>query len=1135
MEHLALEVFDLVGSGSKFANLPENTTIRIRRTSQVFGSGAVFTQEFTLNIPANAHLFGTAGDIHGSRLHEQINKRKARIWAMGLPLYLGYLRLPDTVEVDGDGNVGITFESGQKTFEDMIEGAKANQVPMMSDVRFGLALWRKRWVCVNVQLEASAVFKDKRTSTSTVITHEVHPAVIGDGDPQLTYFMYDGENEGNSVQQYPRMVFPKGKFNNLKTNEDDEEIDCLNTDNPYTENENGAPVYPYCNVALCYQKQGYTVTKEENGTKTTYDDYSSEPTAQRGYEVMPANRVNSAPNFFVLYWLRCLMKHLGIYVEENQMLGVEDLRRLFFVNTNCAYKEVKKLRNPQEYDWSLGKYQFGSAGNLVAEYFGDLKDERYGNTTKRYNGVKQITKIEDCGFECKGFTAGKWIERVTTDVGNIPMTRDVDVSNQIPEIDHIDIKIKNIAGMSQTVRAYYDGNGGNKSLARNIYLHDAIATSECFPNVDISEVIQAIENGFGVRFLFSGDYKRVRVVLLRNVFRSTEVQDIPCEVISETKQENSIRGFRMTYGDNEDTHFFYKGFDDKLPKKKPYFVDDSDKHDYSFWNLNADYADLLNKVTAFDKTCYVDQKTGNAYVIKVDKDAKRYDLLYPSLFGCADFMDAEDGDCTGEDDTIKTLNVGFTPAIMNDVNFEQERSSSDKSQRFALYVDETMRPRRPDLKDLPNEEKQPGVKSYDDSDAMYSVDELYNQHGPNSQAKMVSDSVVQPGSFCIASDMFAERTGLSTELAFNYRIDWEGGTDWSYRTAKCQITDLHISGHINEGYRLYLQDNYEPNDDGVSPIETHDWGLTLGIMRGSGSDAYVNYFADQDDGEGNDTWDIVAGSSVTAHPDTCDSYGNLWDYNGSEGMTLHCYTSADAINAMQSMWKNSNINLVYSNGSTQRNVDTYINSAALQTVDGISLLFATTLNGGTTLYTGKIKDYKKRFAGMSAADMYKADKKENGGFGILIEVGSSTERMRTMLALQKLAFGNGSPVIIDGGENGIGVKEGRFSLKLRAEKPNPYFNASQPESASNRRYLEITNDNLKGRGLCDQFYKEFSYWIRNARIVKRTVRMELAQLLTIDDTVRVKVGDVTGFVNEMEYSIDMQTGLSNVTMDIMYI
>lgn len=986
MEHLALEVFDLPTkenpkpTGSQYAVLEPNATITITDTSEIFADGDVWSYDFTLNVHANAHLFGTVGDIHGSRLHEQINKRKARLWVEGVPLYLGYLKLGDEVEVDAEGNVDVSFESGQKTFDEMIEGAKANQVPMMSDVKFGVALWRKRWAYVALQLEASAVLKEGpvawvqkagETTSPTTITHEEDDFDAFDEDPQLTYFMYDGEDDGNSVQEYPRMVFPKGKFDNLKTGEKDEEIDCLNTDYPYDD------AHPYCNVALCYQKSGYTVTKEENGTKTTYDDYSSEPKAQRGYEVMPANRVNSAPNFYVIYWLRSLMKHLGIYIEENQMMDVEDLRRLFFVNTNCAYKEVKKLRNPS-YDWSLGKYQFGSGGSLLAEYFGDLKDEKYGNKTKRYDGIKKLMKIENCGFECKGFTAGDW----KVDGKKITW---------MPEIDHIDIKVKSVAGMSSTARRYYDGNNGkSKSWARNMFLHDAIATSECFPDTDISEVISAIENGFGVRFLFDDSYQRVRIVLLRNIFRSEEVQDIQCEIISESKQENSIRGFRMTYGDSEDTHFFYKGFDDKLPKKAPYFVDDSDKHDYSYWDLNADYGNLLHKVTAFDKTCYIDPKTGNSYIIKVDKDAKRYDDLHPSLFEGAGFMDAEDGDCTGEDETIKTINVGFSPAIMNDINFENERNG-DKGQQFAIFVDAEMRPRRPDLKDLPNTIL-PGVKSYNDADAVYSVDELYKKHGPKgSDVRMVNDGVVVPGSFAITSDMYAEKTGLSTVLVYRKNAN----------RPTCEITNLSISGHVNEGYRLYLQDNYEPNDDGISPIEKHDWGVTLGIMRGSGSDAYVDYSADPDDGEENDTWDIVSGSSVTAHPDTCDSYGNEWDYNG------------DA--------------------------------------------------------------------------------------------------------------------------EGIGDTDGRVSLKLRAEKPNPYYDPKQPESDSNRRYLQITNPNLQQRGLADQFYKEYSYWIRNARIVKRTVRMTLAQLLTIDKTKRVRFGDVTGFIRKMQYTVSNETGLGSVVMEIMYI
>ena len=64
MEHLALEIFDLdSGTGSKYAWLPEDASITITDTSEIFASGDVWSHSFTLNIPANAHIFGTAGEI----------------------------------------------------------------------------------------------------------------------------------------------------------------------------------------------------------------------------------------------------------------------------------------------------------------------------------------------------------------------------------------------------------------------------------------------------------------------------------------------------------------------------------------------------------------------------------------------------------------------------------------------------------------------------------------------------------------------------------------------------------------------------------------------------------------------------------------------------------------------------------------------------------------------------------------------------------------------------------------------------------------------------------------------------------------------------------------------------------------
>ena len=963
MEHLALEIFDISGSGSAFATLEDDASITITDTSEVFAKGDLWSYSFTLNVRANAGIFGSAGDIHGARLHEQLDRRRARLWADGIPMYLGYLRLGSEADAGEDGNVDVTFEAGQKTFDDLIDGAKANQVPMMSDVLIGLALWRKRTTSVTLRLKATPVFKYKNDedysflaeSSDVFYQTDPHTGTRGQDVP----FGADGEAENVSVQEYPRMVFPRlpeGTFEDLSS-EGLTEVDCINTDHPYDDS------HPYCNVALCYQRYGYE-KKDTAGNVTT--DYGSEPEAQRGYEYMPADRLNSAPNFYVIYWIRALMKHLGIHIEENQMMDVEDLRRLFFVNTDCAYYEPKTLRSASA-GTRYGKYRFRYDGRnihrLVPEYFGErLTEDFHGQEIYAYRRGQNIN-TENSAFRVTDYrkVEGDWPEGW-------------------PELDYVKLTVDSVGDWDDQERERYERENG--------YLHRAFATSECFPDADISEVIKAIEAGFGIRFLFSSDYKRVRIVLLRNIFRSKDVQDVACDVVSRHKTENSVRGFRMTYGDIDDTQFHYKGFDDLLPKRAELWKDDSDKHDYSHWKLDAAYADIIKRVSAFDKTCYVTPETGDAYGIKIDKDAKRYEELHPSLFEYAGFMDALDGDCTGEEETIETVTVPFKPAIMNDLNMEAERNGKT-SQRFALFIDGEMRPRRPDLhgKDSPYNAS---ASDY----PIYGTGGLYDDSEEAAARGMRGDDgIVKPGEFAITSDMFATMDGYLLRTTIRGKELWL--FDWDLMTI-----DMNIDGHISEGYRLYLQDNYTPNDGGVSPVESHDWGLTLGIMRGSGDDAHVRYEGDPDDGEGNDTWERVAGSSVTAHPDTCDSYGNEWDYNGTS--------------------------------------------------------------------------------------------------------------------------------------SGIGP-DGRISLKLRAEKPNPEFDASQPESDANRRYLKIDKERLRGRGLCDQFYKEYSYWVRNARISHFEARMELAQLLTIDKTKMVRVGDVTGFIRKMQYTISNRTGLGMVKMEIMYI
>lgn len=1103
MEHLALEIFDLDGNGgSKYAHLEENASITITDTSEIFASGDVWTYSFTLSTHANTHIFGTSGEMHGSRLHEQINKRRARLWVEGIPLYMGYLKLDDEVGVTENGDVEVTFESGQKNFEELIDGGKANQVPMMNDVKFGVALWRKRWTSIAFKMSAEAVFSDGSRSTPAVVRRELsEDEKQRNVDDTVIPFYCEGENK--PLQEYPRMVFPKGEFQYGFGGKASVTIDCINTDHPYDEE------HPYCNIALCYQKQGYEKYRSENDTTSVYNDYSSSPEPIRGYEVMPANRVNSAPNFYVIYWIRSLMKYLGIIIEENQMMNVEDLRRLFFVNTKCEYKTLEFLRTKQDLPKGIKIYQFLPGKRLIGETFGPQKTKN----GMAYSIQKQIVNPANSFFSSTSFSVGA------------PHVKDRHFPHkdkELPVIKQIVIRPTQVVALGQTVR--------NSIEVANSYLHDAIATSDCFPDVDISEVIKALENAFGIRFLFSNNHRSVRIVLLRNVFRSDEVQNINCDIINETKMENSIRGFRMTYGKSEDTHFYYKGFADMMPHKTELWIDKSDKHDYSNWAVNEKYANIIHKVSAFNNTCYVTPETGNAFGIKVDKDAKRYKDLHPSLFEFAGFMDAEDGDCSGENDTIEEINVGFTPAIMNDINMEAERKG-DYTQKFALFVNETMRPRRPDILD---------GKDYNNSETVYDVDRyLYGDETPEAVKGMKHDGVVRPGEFSITSDMYATKDGLKATFELKETERTFAPGFYGHRISQWPVKDIQAEGHVNEGYRLYLQDNFEPNDDGISPIEKHDWGLTLGIMRGSGSDSYVQYESDIDDEEGNDTWTVEPGSSATVHPDTCDCYGNIWDYNGS----VRVRDSQSAIEQLQKIWPNSNINLVYNNG-VRRNKDTYISDAKIYPVKDDKgktrhLLFATLIGGNKKVDRdfGNISLYSMKFRGMTTSEMYAHDAGPYGS-GVLIETDSSIERKDTLLELERRAFlevdsSDDEGMMLD--SNGVGATEGRVSLKLRAEKLNPYFNSKQGESASNRRYLQITNRNLRNRGLADQFYKEYSHWVRNARIYKCTVRMELSQLLSVDKTKRITVGDITGFIRKMQFSVSNDEGLGLVTMEIMYI
>lgn len=96
--------------------------------------------------------------------------------------------------------------------------------------------------------------------------------------------------------------------------------------------------------------------------------------------------------------------------------------------------------------------------------------------------------------------------------------------------------------------------------------------------------------------------------------------------------------------------------------------------------------------------------------------------------------------------------------------------------------------------------------------------------------------------------------------------------------------DYPIDGFITPYFRTFFSSNerYDPSstEDGNSPLQHHDWGAAICMMRGGGADMQIQKYDYNYDGCGNYKWRTTAGD-YTMNPDSIDNWGNDYDYNGT--------------------------------------------------------------------------------------------------------------------------------------------------------------------------------------------------------------------------------------------------------------
>lgn len=199
-------------------------------------------------------------------------------------------------------------------------------------------------------------------------------------------------------------------------------------------------------------------------------------------------------------------------------------------------------------------------------------------------------------------------------------------------------------------------------------------TSENLPDISISDFVSSLKNAFGVRMI-NNDNGVVSIVLLRNVFRNTDVRTMNISnIYSITKKHEIKNDIVVRYVTEEGDEFDYS--------------------DYSNPRVYKDYDSILNEWYGTKNTeegneelekdviLKISRDTGDFFRTKVEKE--KYDE--PQLFEVAQFLPyKEEGE--GIDKEEEEITISFNPIIPTTTSQAELLYSTNKVPTKAFYAD----------------------------------------------------------------------------------------------------------------------------------------------------------------------------------------------------------------------------------------------------------------------------------------------------------------------------------------------------------------------------------------------------------------------------------------------------------------
>ena len=788
--HLAI-----IGKSGPLAMKPDSS-VTITEKNPMFNDVEMFSHDFPLPLDGNRHLVQNLENVNSKMRAVDMEGERLQIVIDGVPMRSAVLKVQEDARVTD--SIDVNLDATNRTFKDMIQDLRCRDVSVDDDILIGEKIGD-----VSLHVEYETVWRQRiqvdrqspgdPSDPSDQWTHEIgtteitQKAEVIDGtfQPPALGFSYPAKciTKEDGIEAVPSQDSLTIDGQHITTPQVDELY--INTKTPYGAGDEHGKRWPYCNSRICYahhDKKNSGETDEDgnlvyetddalvpNGAATPDDKHNFGP-----YWVLDANRPASGICFYVAYFLERLFKDLGMAYDMSALTNIEDFNYLCFFNTACKYStENTQLELDNIEDINRWLSSRGCGGQLSIDY-NNLDKEVLLNTIDQssddYHKYLTLTaeEVKSCDnavvLENVPYTPSYYIKMDNDDGSVGPLV----TWNQWPcryegWTYHLD-------------RTYSVSSVRNQQVSACV--QEMYATNDNYPDVNVSEVIESLENTFGVRFCYDIEQNKVTVRLLRDMFRQQQAPvKLKGTVLSMVKHTEKITGVRAGYAAESDLQ---EQRDNIRYQKKDYDT----TYDYMEYpqgrTLLAPYGTITKLVDIGNMNCYVDLATGNAYRIKIDADAKTVGEMKPSLFEVGGLKGAEIGDCSKEnDDYVREYRSQFEPIICNVLKRDQNGSIL-----LAPFVDEDME---------------------------------------HELLPMTVQNVMVVG---------------RSEVFFNYNMK--------------------------------LLENYDPTgtDDGQSPLMSHEWGLTVGILRpGAGSEEPYEFDEDYD-GFGNSRWGISAEDYAV----TADSY-----------------------------------------------------------------------------------------------------------------------------------------------------------------------------------------------------------------------------------------------------------------------